>query len=43
MRNIQIFYNAKGYLEIRHSDNATDERIIAVLKRAIKVLAKAER
>jgi len=38
MRNIQIFYNTKGYLEVRHSDNATDKRIIEILQRAIKQL-----
>ncbi len=35
MRTITINYNSSGFLEIRHSDNATEKRILAILKRAI--------
>jgi len=36
MRVLSIEYNSSGYLQIFHNDNATDKRILQILKRAVR-------
>ncbi len=39
MRYITIAYNSSGFLEITHQDNASEEKVLSVLRRATNLQA----
>ena len=40
MRVVSVWYNSSGYLDIVHRDNATDKRILEVLRKAVRQMEK---
>ena len=40
MRVVSVWYNSSGYLDIVHRDNATDKRLLEVLRKAVRQMEK---